>query len=173
MEFFNNDFTVTFSNKDAAAKAKQIASRQFNALHVNGYSDDPSKLFADSLRVENTAVKADALVFDSYDFMGTVAAVIKAIALELKTENFSFEACASDTYSESWVDGKSENGILTITSTYFPSGYSEYLCCPECGEPIVEMLKYDPNVTYVCSECGEELVFSEDAPKITKEVINL
>ncbi len=38
MEFFTNDFTVTFSNADAANKAKQIADECFRTLHYDLYS---------------------------------------------------------------------------------------------------------------------------------------
>ena len=171
MEFFTNDFTVTFSNADAANKAKQIADECFRTLHYDLYSKQPSILAADSLVVEENALTFGAICFDSADLMDASRKVIKALSYGMKNETFEFSVIGIDTYAESWVEGAFQNGVLVMTSTYFPEGYSEFLFCPECDEPIVSMEDYDPNAVYVCPECGEELDFSFSAPVIEKEQI--
>lgn len=173
MEFSTNDFTVTFTNAAAAKKAKQIADECFRSLRYDFYSKQPSVLAADSLAVDENTLTFEEICFSSLDLMEASRKVIKALAYGLKEETFEFSVCGVDTYAESWVEGAFQNGALDMTSTYFPEGYSEFLCCPECDEPIVKMEDYDPNAVYVCPECGEELDFSDSAPVIEKEHITV
>ena len=174
MEIYNNSFTVTFTNAAAANKAKQIADESFRALHYNGYSEQPTILAANSLIIEDDmTLTFEELCFDSADLMDASRKVIKAIAFAMSEESFEFSVCGCDTYTESWVDGSFQNGVLDMTATFFPEGYSEFLLCPECGKEIVRIEDCDPNATYVCPECGEELDFSSSAPVIEKETIKI
>ena len=177
MEIGAHKFDLTFTNKSAAEKAKQITADTLNAMSFKDYAFDPAEAFVNSLKVEkNTLASSDVCLIAS-DFMETAAAVIKAIAMNLKTEGFTFDAFGEDTYSESRVNGRFENGILSITSTYYPSGYYEFIPCPECGEDVVSLEDYDSSKTYICPECGEEIdlskMFEEVAPVITKETIEV
>jgi Uncharacterized archaeal Zn-finger protein len=174
MEIFENNFTVTFTNAAAANKAKQIADESFRALRYDFYNEQPSILAADTLTIEDdVTLTFDEGCFDSADLMDASRKVIKALAHDLKGEDFEFSACGSDTYTEAWVDGNLKNGVLDMTSTFFPEGYHEYMYCPECGEAVVLMEEYDPNATYVCPECGEEIDLSSAAPVIEKELIRV
>ena len=173
MEIFNNDFTVTFTNAAAANKAKQLADECFRDLHYDFYSKQPSTRAADTLMVEENTLTFDEVCFDSADLMDASRKVIKAIAFGMSEESFEFSVCGYDTYAEAWVNGNYQNGVLDMTSTFFPEGYSEYLYCPECGEDVVLMEEYDPNTTYVCPECGEEIDYFSDAPVIEKEHIKV
>ncbi len=174
MEIFTNDFTVTFTNAAATNKAKQIADETFRPLRYDLYNEQPSILAADTLTIENdVTLTFYECCFDSADLLDASRKVIKALALGLKGEDFDFSVCGCDTYTEAWVDGNFQNGVLDMTSTFFPEGYSEYLYCPECGEAVVRMEDYDPNATYVCPECGEEIDLSSAVPVIEKELITI
>lgn len=174
MEIFNNDFTVTFTNAAAANKAKQIADETFRTLRYDLYREQPSICAADTLTIEDDVILTFIeWGFDSADLMDASRKVIKALAQGLKGENFEFSVCGCDTYTEAWVDGNFQNGVLDMTSTFFPEGYSEYLCCHECGEAVVRMEDYDPNATYVCPECGKEIDLSSAVPVIEKELIRV
>ena len=91
----------------------------------------------------------------------------------MKEENFKFDVCGTDTYTTALVDGSYQNGKLSITTSFFPEGYVEDFECPECGELIVSLDKYNPNKTYFCPECGGEIDFSDIAPVIEKETITI
>ena len=173
MEIFGNNFTVTFTNAAAANKAKCIADESFRALRYDFYVKQPSTRAADSLTVEENTLAFDEVCFDSADLMDASRKVIKAIAFGMSGESFEFSVCGYDTYTEAWVDGNFQNSVLDMTSTFFPEGYSEHLCCPECGEAVVRMEDYDPNASYVCPECGEEIDLSSAAPVIEKELIRV
>ena len=173
MEIFNNDLTITFTNEADAQNAKTIAVNTIKAMSIPGYDDNVSELFADSLYLEDNDLVNEEYCLSSDDFMNVAATVVKAIAASLKTANFTFDCVSSDSYTESWVEGCFENGLLTINTTYFPSGYSEFLGCPECGEDVVRTEDYDPSKTYICPDCGEEVDLSNEAPVITKETFEI
>ena len=63
MEIFENDFSVIFTNKAAAKKAKQIAANAFNAMTFTDYKHDPSKKTADALFVDGKALTSDAIAY--------------------------------------------------------------------------------------------------------------
>ena len=177
MEIGINRFTLTFTNKAAAENAKQIAADTLSAMSISGYTCDPFELIVSSLRVNGNALTSEKACLTAYDFIEPTVTTIKAIAEKLRTENFTFDAFSEDTYAESSVEGYFKDGVLTITSTYYPCGYCESLECPECGEFVVRLEEYDPSKTYVCPECGEEIDLSEQyeevAPVIIKEIIEV
>lgn len=177
MEIFTHKLNMTFANTDAAKAARQVASDTLKGMVISGYVVNPTELFANSLRTEETTLVSSACCLNANDFMEAAAAVIKAIGASMKDVDFTFDAFGGDTYSESLVDGFCKDGLLTITTTYYPYGYCEYLPCPECGEDVVRLEDYDPSKTYVCPECGEVIdlseAYEENAPVITKESIAL
>ena len=177
MEIYNNEFKVIFTNTAAAESAKQIAADAFSAMNSQDDAYALAKRYAASLRVEDNILRSDELCFFADGFMDAAVVAIKAIAENLKTESFTIDVCGCDTYAESWVDGNFENGLLSITSTYYPYGYCEFIPCPECGEDVVRIEDYDPSKTYVCPDCGEEVdlskAYAEFAPVITKETIEI
>ncbi len=173
MEIFNNDLTITFTNEADVQNAKTIAVNTIKAMPIPGYDDNVSELFADSLYLDDNDLVNEEYCLSSDDFMKVAATVVKAIAASLKTANFTFDCVSSDSYAESCVEGCFENGLLTINTTYFPDGYSEFLACPECGEDVVRTEDYDPSKTYICPDCGEEVDLSNEAPVITKETFEI
>ncbi len=174
MEFFTNDFTVTFTNAAAANKAKQIADETFRALRYDLYSKQPSIRAANSLTIEDdVTLTFEEICFDSLDLLDASSKVIKALACGMKEETFEFYVRGSDTYTDGWIEGNYLNGVLDMTNTFFPEGYSTYLHCYECGAEVVLMEDYDPNATYVCPECGEEIDLSSAAPDIERETIKI
>lgn len=163
MEIMGNSFTVTFTNAAAANKAKQIAAQNLRAFEA-----------ANFLAVEDeVTLTLNGCYFFSEELIDVSKDVLKGIATNLPEEDFTFDISGSDTYTEGWVEGNYQNGVLDLTTTYFPEGYSEYLECPECGEEVIRMEDYDPDETYVCPECGEELDFSDSAPEVKKELITI
>ena len=177
MEIGIHRFTVTFASKAAAENAKQIAADTLSTKSISGYAYDPFELFVSSLRVKGNALTSEEACLTADDFIEPTAATIKAIADNLRTENFTFDAFGEDTYAESSVEGCFKDGVLTITSTYYPCGYYEYIPCPECSEDVIRIENYEPNKTYVCPVCGEEVdlseVYEDIAPVITKETIEV
>ncbi len=174
MEIFENEFNVTFTNAAAARKAKQIADESFRSLQYAYKRYEPGILAANSLTIEEkTILTFEEICFDSSDLLDASNAVIKAIAYGMKDEDFEFSVWGSDTYTESSLEGKYHNRVLEITSIYYPAGYCEYLECTECEEEIVSVEDYDPNKTYICPVCGEELDFSDSAPVTEKELITI
>lgn len=174
MTIIENDFTVTFTNTAAASMAKHIADECLRTNNFSNYTSLPTNLAADSLNIKNdVTLTYEEICFDSSDLLDASNAIIKAIAYGMKDEDFELSVWGSDTYTESSMVGKYRNGVLEITSVFYPAGYCEYLVCDECDEEIVSVEDYDPNKTYVCPECGEELDFSDTAPVIQKELISI
>ena len=149
MEIISNTFTVTFTNAAAANKAKQIAEESLRALNSEISSNNEAILAAELLSVNKTTLTFDECCFFSEDLMVAAKMVTKAIAFGMKRESFKIEVCGTDTYTTAIVDGTYQNGDLSITTTFFPEGYVEEFECPECGEVIVSLEKYNPNKTYV------------------------
>ena len=173
MEILNNEFTVTFTNTAAASEAKEIAEESLRALNDEIGNSDEAVLAADLLVVNKNVLAFEECCFFSEDLMEAAKVVIKAIAFSMKAVDFEFSVCGTDTYTTAMVDGSYQNGELSITSAFFPEGYVEEFECSECGEAVVSLHDYDPNKTYVCPECGEELDFSDMAPVIEKEHIRI
>ena len=100
--------------------------------------------------------------------------IIRELAAVLK-EEFICEIYNSGDYSEGHLELHFEKGILRTESTIYPCGYTEYLCCDECGEEIVRIDEYEVGKKYYCSECDEEIDLSEQyaevKPIITVEEI--
>ena len=164
MEILSNDFALTFTNTAAAIKAKQIADQSIHTL-----LNETDSLFI----LNDVTLTYEEASFFSEDLMDAAREIMEAVANSLKKENFEFYVCGTDTYAAARIAGNYQNGMLDITTTFFPEGYSEYLSCPECGEDVVLMDDYDPDETYVCPECGEEIDFSGEAPEIKKECIKI
>ena len=164
MEIISNDFTLTFTNTAAAIKAKKIADQSLHTL----LEDDDSLFTLNGV----TLTLEDASLF-SEELIDAAREIMEAVANGLKKESFEFSVNGCDTYTAAEIVGNYQNGMLDVTTTFFPEGYSEYLSCPECGEDVVRMEDYDPNMTYVCPEFGEEIDLSAEAPEIEIEHIKI
>lgn len=161
MEIFENKIEINFSNSTNAHKAKTIA--------INTIASFPNKdtwgRNTEAKAISRLVVEGNTLkhLYDEYsgfttdDLLEVMTVVIKSIAEQLPSENFSFDVFGEDTYTEGELEGQYENGTLEMKSTYWPMGYVETLDCPECGEEIVTLDEFDPSKTYYCPECGEEI----------------
>ena len=162
MDYYTR-LTGTFSNKNAAMKAMNVAKA---VLADNGntydrnYARTPSQFMSDELEV-----KKNKLILSGYcgfyvpeDTEAVLTDIFKEIAKTMPTETFTFESYTDSTYSDIDIEGNYINGTLTINSIYYPCGYVEYLRCPECCEEILSLEEYDPEKKqYVCPECGETI----------------
>ena len=54
-------------------------------------------------------------------------------------------------------------GDITVEETLYPRGRLSLIdyCCLECGNPIINAKDCNPNIIYVCKECGKEVGFAE------------
>ncbi len=173
MEVYSNKTEITFTNTEAASKAKEIASQVIASVEPNYNYLNGIKNTIKNLSIDENAVTLpeDEGELASSDLLEIMTEVVKAIAEQLPSENFTFDVVGYDCYTEGWLEGKYEDGTLEIKSTYYPMGYTETLSCPECEEDIVSLDDYIPGKTYICPECGEEVDLSEQykeyAPIIT------
>lgn len=178
MEVFTNQTKVIFTNAEAASKAKEIASQVIASVESNYHYRKGIKNTIKNLSIEENALilPEDVGELASNDLLEIMTDVVKAIAAQLPSENFTFEVVGCDTYSEGSLEGKYGNGSLEIKSTYYPLG-NIYLCCPECGAEVVEISDYDPNQKYTCPVCGEEIdlseVYDKSAPIIETKIITI
>ena len=179
MEIFENKMEITFTNNASAIKAKEVATEVLNSSKQEFWFRNAPTNMIKRLIVEGNVLinPEDEGDFDSSELLETTTSILKAIAEQLPSESFTFDIYGEDTYTEGSLEGKYEDGSLEINSTYYPSGYIEYLCCPECGEEVILISDYDPNKKYTCPECGEEIDLSEEydkcAPIIETKIIKI
>ena len=169
---YTNEMTITMIDNEAAANAKAVIAALLNNKEYNsGYSSNPTKQFLEALSVTNNtlSLEDDDGYFVPEDAQEILEAIVKALASCGLVE---FKAFNDSTYSQSSIEVVLNNGQLEVESVYYPSGYCEYLECPECGENVVKIEDYDPNATYFCPECKEAIELSnqykEVAPQIKK-----
>ena len=79
-----------------------------------------------------------------------------AVAREIEKSNFYGHAYYDDMCGayQSCADYEYEAGLLKIVMWESPEGNG---FCPECEEQVVCFDEYDPDKTYVCEECGENI----------------
>ena len=168
MEVYTNQTKVIFTNAEAASKAKEIAAQVIASVEDNYFYLNGIKNTIRNLSINDNALclPEDEGELASSDLLEIMTEVVKAIAEQLPSENFTFDVNGYDCYTEGWLEGKYEDGTLEIKSTYFPLGYIDTLVCPECEEVIVALDDYIPGKKYICPECGEELDLSEEYKEI-------
>ena len=168
MEVFTNQTKVIFTNAEAASKAKEIASQVIASVEPNYNYLNGIKNTIRNLSINDNALclPEDEGQLLTCDLLEIMTDVVKAIAEQLPSENFTFDIFGEDTYTEGGLEGKYEDGTLVIRSIYYPDGYYRNLFCPECGEDIVALDDYIPGKKYICPECGEELDLSEEYKEI-------
>lgn len=178
MEYYN-EFKLTMETNAKAKEASEILVNRLNkGFEIdNTYRFNPSSKMAQVISANDNTVTLDG--YDGYytveDSEEVFFELIKVLAENLSEDTFSCEIINNSTYSEGTINTSFSNGILTINSVYYPEGYTEYLCCDECGENIVKIDEYDASKTYFCEECGEEVDLQEQyencKPIITEKVI--
>lgn len=178
MEYYN-EFKLTMETNAKAKEASEILINRLNkGFEIdNTYRFNPSSKMAQVISANDNTVTLDG--YDGYytveDSEEVFFELLKVLAENLSEDTFSCEIINNSTYSEGTINASFSNGILTINSVYYPEGYTEYLCCDECGENIVKIDEYDASKKYFCEECGEEVDLQEQyencKPIITEKVI--
>lgn len=173
---WTNEMTVTLKDNATAIKALDILCDRLSAgfEYDTNYRRNPSMQMHDHLDViDNIIVLPEG--FGSYlpeDAAMVILELMRDLAEHLSTETFAFDTCNNSDYDEGWVDGNYANGVLTVKTTYFPSGYSD-LYCEECGELIATMDEYEEGKIYICPECEEEIDLSAWLPIVAENTIEI
>lgn len=133
MDSYNTKSAIHFNNERAARKARDIVIDTLNNMDTQFYFHDAVNKTISLLTVEDTTLTIPEGVgcFLVHEMLDVASALVKALAVQIPKENFSFEFVGIDTYTEGWKEGKRKNGKLTIKKTYFPDGYDEELDCDD------------------------------------------
>ena len=179
---YENSLTVTLKNKKTATAALEIMKTRLIAGFDcdKKYRRTPSMRMCEDLDVTGNIIDLpeDCGYYFADDAEMVMLELLKDLAAHLSGESFTFNICNSNDYDEEWIDGSYANGELKIKTTYLPSGFGDYYC-PACGEVIATMnddaegnifVEYNEDV---CSECGEEIDFSEWLPVITEKTFQI
>lgn len=175
--YYITNLTLAFNTKTAANRAKRIAKEAILSLESSKYFDSAEYTAAHLIEENNMLlIPQGEVAYSTEEWMEDILPeLLKAIAKQLPHESFTFESNSTNDYTDAELDGKYAKGILEINSTYYPEGYCESVCCPECGEYVVRLDEYDPSKTYICPDCGEEVDLSKNykacAPVICRETI--
>lgn len=175
---YTNELTITMETKEMATKAFEILVDRMAAGFEcdKEYRTIPSMRMAKDLEIKNNTVilPEGNGYYMPEDAEKVFTEIIRELAATLN-EEFTCEIYNSGDYSEGGLESHFEKGILRTESTFYPCGYTEYLCCDECGEEIVRIDEYEVGKKYYCSECDEEIDLSEQyaevKPIITVEEI--
>ena len=179
---YENSLTVTLKNKKTATAALEIMKTRLIAGFDcdKKYRRTPSMRMCEDLDVTGNIIDLpeDCGYYFADDAEMVMLELLKDLAAHLSGESFTFNICNSNDYDEEWIDGCYANDELKIKTTYLPSGFGDYYC-PACGEVIATMnddaegnifVEYKEDV---CSECGEEIDFSEWLPVITEKTFQI
>lgn len=175
---YTNEIKITL-NTNTAAQTALNASVKALLNNAEALGCRPSMKLAEGLKVIDNTVITD---YDEGYFLpegiaDVMEVILAAIAEELRDETFECTVFSDSDYSCDEIAATFANRKLNIKETYLPSGFVEYLCCPECGEEVVRVDEYNAGETYYCPECGEEIDLSEEyeacAPKVTETTINI
>lgn len=103
MEVYSNKTEITFTNTEAASKAKEIASQVIASVEPNYNYLNGIKNTIKNLSIDENAVTLpkDEGELASSDLLEIMTEVVKAIAEQLPSENFTFDVVGYDCYTES------------------------------------------------------------------------
>ena len=129
MDSYNTKSAIHFNNERAARKARDIVIDTLNNMDTQFYFHDAINKTISLLTVDDTTLTIPEGVgcFLVHEMLDVASVLVKALAVQIPKETFSFEFVGMDTYTEGWTEGKRKNGALIIKKTYFPDGYDKEL----------------------------------------------
>ena len=173
MESYNN-LKMTMENKNQAAKAAEMIAE----IAAKRTPESPNELndFLECVEVKRNKVIVDgSCSLWENTFLEMLPEIFKACAA-LTNQKFEanawYESCNCG-YSAS-IEAERRGSTLNLRTVVSENGDG---ICPECCEQIVCYDEYDPDETYYCPECGEEIdheeMFGGELPVITKETFEI
>lgn len=141
---FSLNFTGTREEEKAA---NEIIGRMLS--EVDEYGNEYTEAFADDAAISN------------YDLKDVVASSAEILAEKFPASRFEIEAAFSqlNAEGEARYTRRYDGNELHGRDLYCPYDFDG--CCPECGYEVVEIDDFDPNKSYICEECGEEVLFDD------------
>lgn len=173
--YYTNEITITMKDNATATKALEI----LRARLATGFDFDkeyrrsPSERMAEALEVEENTIiipEEDGFHMPEHSMI-VVVELMKAVAAELKKETFICSSCNVSDYDEAQIEAEYENETLKTETIYYPNGYTEYLCCEECGTDVVILEQYSAKTTYICPNCGEVVDMANSYDECKPEII--
>ena len=148
MADYASSFSLNFTGTRAEEKAaNEIIGRMLS--EVDEYGNEYTEAFADDAAISN------------YDLKEVVASSAELLAEKYPTSKFEIEASFSqlNAEGEARYTRRYDGNELHGRDLYCPYVFDG--CCPECGYEVVEIDDFDPNKSYICEECGEEVLFDD------------
>ena len=151
-----NDVNIECQTHEDAEKAVAVAREVLLNIPQDRGFGWRTKRIADTLTADDNTVvfSEDCEALPVLDFIDMMKDVMKAIAKELKGSEFSFGFEASDSdIPEGYLDGSFDGKTLSLETMVCGDG----LCCPYCGEFVVDRDEYKRGQLYTCPSCDESL----------------
>lgn len=173
--YFYNEFTFTFKSKEESEKAIDIIKTAIeNSPKYDfdkSYAQDFRKDMANNLYLYNREMEF-YFDIDIYDvILSRKCYLTSSNALEFFIDllknigdtvgDYKVTISNNDTYEDSYIEAKKENGVLTLNSVLYPEGYYDEIDCDECGYEIVERDEWDGTPIIECPVCGAEIDLAE------------
>ena len=169
METYNN-LKMTMENKAQAIEAARIIAE----LASRRTPEAPNELnnFVTCIEVKrNKVIVDDSCSLHETAFLELIPEVIKACA-HLTSKEYKviawYESCNCG--YQATIEAERDANTLSIKTIVSENGDG---ICPECCVQVVCHDEYDPNETYYCPECGDELdhleMFGGILPVVTQE----
>ena len=174
MEFYN-EFTFTFKSKEESEKAIDIIKTAIeNSPKYDfdkSYAQDFRKNMANNLYLYNREMEFyfDINIYDvilsrkcyltASDALEFFVDLLKRIGDSVG--DYKFSVSNNDTYEDSYIEAKKENGVLTIDTVYYPEGYCDSAECEECSFEVTDRAEWDGSPIVKCPECDAEVDLAE------------
>lgn len=173
MESYNN-LRMTMENKSQAVKAAEMIAEI--AAKRTPVSPNELKNFLACVDVQRNMVIVDgSCSLWENTFLEMLPEIFKDCAslTNQKLEALAWYESCNCGYSAT-IEAERSGNALNMRTVVSENGDG---ICPECYEQIVCYDEYDPDKTYFCPECGEELdhekMFDGVLPVITKETFEI
>lgn len=146
MANYASSLSLNFTgSKEEEKEANEIIARMLS--EVDEYGNEYTEAFAGDVAISN------------YDLKDVVASSAEILMEKFPTSRFEIEAAFSqlNAEGEARYTRRYDGDELRGRDIYCPIDFDG--CCPECGYEVVEIDDFDPNTTYICKECGAEVLF--------------